>query len=130
MKLSQFQALAAASATGLVAMRVAEAFTPYSEGDIAGFQPDEAHKLFKAKLLTLPDGVNEPTVDSDNDEDGKGADDGGATAVEIPEDWEGLHHLTRVKLAKDITGGDIANKEAADEAIRAELARREAGPAA
>ncbi|MCR5875163.1 hypothetical protein LRS10_13780 [Phenylobacterium sp. J426] len=128
MKLSQFQALAAASATGLVAMRVAEAFTPYSEGDVAGFQPDEAHKLFKAKVLTLPDGVREPSVE--DDEDDNGADDAEATAVVIPEEWEGLHHLTRVKLAKEITGGEIANKEAADEAIRAELARREAGPAA
>jgi len=123
MKLTAFQALAAASATGLVAMRVAEAFTPYNEGDIAGFAPDEAKKLFDAKLLTLPDGVKAQAVENDDDDKPRAR----AVAVEdveIPDDWEAAHYLKNRALASRIKGEKIDGKDAVADVIRAEVARR------
>lgn len=49
--------------------------------------------------------------------------------VEIPDDWASLHHATRKKIAKLISGVDAENTEAADEVISAELKRRAAGDA-
>lgn len=51
---------------------------------------------------------------------------GGAPAVEIPADWSGLHHATRKKLAREISGEEAADTAAADAVIAAELARRAA----
>lgn len=42
----------------------------------------------------------------------------------IPEGWRELHHKKLVKLAKDLTGMEIANKEDAVSAIELEIERR------
>ena len=55
-----------------------------------------------------------------------GTDAGDVSAVEIPADWSGLHHATRKKLAREISGDEPADTAAADAVIAAELARREA----
>jgi len=51
---------------------------------------------------------------------------GDAPAVEIPADWSGLHHATRKKLAREISGEEPADTAAADAVIAAELDRRSA----
>jgi hypothetical protein len=43
--------------------------------------------------------------------------------VEIPEDWADLHHATKIKLARDL-GADVSSQVEAEEAIEAELKRR------
>ena len=44
---------------------------------------------------------------------------------EIPEGWAALHHATRVKLAKAISGSDqVATADEANMIISAEVARR------
>lgn len=50
-------------------------------------------------------------------------------AVEIPEDWETIHHSKRRAIARELTGEEPENTAAADEIIRAELARRSGEPA-
>lgn len=120
MKLSQFQALADANPHGLVAMRVAEAFTPYAEGDIAGFPPDEALKLFASGHIALLDGVEAPPADEDDDA-GSGIE---APAADIPEDWKDRHYLAKRALAAKIAGQPVNGKEEVDGVIEAELARR------
>ncbi len=46
--------------------------------------------------------------------------------VEIPEGWDKLHHASRKKLAKLISGEDAATTEEADDVVKAELERRAA----
>ncbi|MFG1304162.1 hypothetical protein V5F34_08485 [Xanthobacter autotrophicus] len=55
-----------------------------------------------------------------------GAGGEGATEVVIPEDWKSLHHATKKKLAREITGEDPADTAAAEAVIEAEIARRAA----
>ncbi|MFN3585179.1 hypothetical protein [Phenylobacterium sp.] len=125
MKLSQFQALAAANPHGLVAMRVVEAFTPYAEGDIAGFQPDEALKLFISGHIAMLDGVEAPPPADDDEASGGGPE---TETVDIPEDWKDRHYLSRRALAAKIAGRPV-EKEEADGVIEAEVARRAAAAA-
>jgi hypothetical protein len=47
-------------------------------------------------------------------------------AIEIPADFETSHHMAQFNLAKKISGEQPANKAAAIEVIKAELARRAA----
>ncbi|WP_132254730.1 hypothetical protein [Methylobacterium segetis] len=47
------------------------------------------------------------------------------TGVDVPQDWESLHHAKRRALAKHISGEDPENTEAADRTIRAYLAARQ-----
>lgn len=122
---------------GLVPMRIKNGFTPHAEGEIAGFPPATAEALYLAGDAVV--------VDKNGDEievkasaspaqvmAGVSAKDfptppGGVTPAEIPEGWEDLHHLQRVKLAKAISGrDDISKKEDADAVIRAEVERRAA----
>lgn len=51
----------------------------------------------------------------------------GEQAVDIPENWKGMHHLQRVKLAAAISGGKVETAHDADQIIAAEAERREAG---
>lgn len=48
----------------------------------------------------------------------------GAIAVEIPADWQTLHHKTRVALAKKLGAAADITADKADELIAAEVARR------
>lgn len=58
--------------------------------------------------------------------EGEGEGEQDEALVEIPKDWADLHHATRKKLAKLISGEDAENTEAADAVIAAEIARRAA----
>lgn len=53
-----------------------------------------------------------------------------APAVEIPAEWQKLHHKTRVALAKKISGVDGLTVEQADKIIADEVSRRAAAPPA
>lgn len=109
---------------GLVRMRFLLDHTPYYSGDIAGFPPDRATELVGA-------GVAAPC-----DESGRPVSIGYAEpappapvlrpTIDIPENWEELHHLARVRMAKALQSSDRSlSVEHADEIIRAELERRE-----
>lgn len=45
-------------------------------------------------------------------------------AVDIPEDWAGLHHMQRKALARLLVADAVETSEDADKAIQAELDRR------
>ncbi|WP_371346473.1 hypothetical protein [Ancylobacter sp. IITR112] len=47
-----------------------------------------------------------------------------APPVDIPADWHSLHHATKKKLAREISGDEVDNTDAAEAIIEAELARR------
>lgn len=119
MKLAQFQAVAALNLHGLVAMEVVSPFAPYSAGDIAGFPPEQALDLYVAGEATPLEVLEADDDDTDDTDETQAVAD-----VEIPAEWQGLHHLKRVKLAGEIAGRKVGNKEEADEVIAAEVARR------
>lgn len=126
MNLQQFEKIAYENELGLVGMKIVEPFAPYRKDAIAGFPPDEAFRLFQRKMALPVDAKGKPVkaaVD-DKDESGiAGADT--STSVEIPENWEQMHHLQRLKLAKDLTGRqDVESAKIADEIIRAEFEKR------
>lgn len=52
--------------------------------------------------------------------------DEGSTEVVIPDNWQSLHHATKKKLAREISGEDPADTAAAEAVIEAEIARRAA----
>lgn len=47
-----------------------------------------------------------------------------APPVDIPADWQSLHHATKKKLAREISGDDVDNTDAAEAIIEAEIAKR------
>lgn len=60
------------------------------------------------------------------DGEGSPAGEGDVTIVDIPADWQSLHHATKKKLAREISGEEPASTEAAEAVIEAELAQRAA----
>lgn len=112
---------------GLVPMVMITSFyPPYNEGSIAGFPPDRALEMFEAKEAVPCD------------KDGRQIDPGlpsaplGPVAVSlnttpIPDNWEGIHHLQKLRLAKEIRGLDqssVMTKDEAEVIIAAEVERR------
>lgn len=125
MDIATFEKLA--NEHGLVPMRITESFAPWGRGDVAGFHPGEALRLYERKaaipaaarldveasapgLLAAPDAPSAPK---------------GNPAVVIPENWEALHHLQIIRLAKEIRGtSEPLGKEEAYEIVRSEIERR------
>jgi hypothetical protein len=118
----QLEALA--NEYGLVRMRFLVDHTPYYSGSMAGFPPDRA-----AEYLVV--GIAAPC-----DQNGKPIVIGFAEAaapspvvrpsVDIPERWQDLHHLVRVRMAKELLSTERSlTKNEADEIIRTEVERRE-----
>lgn len=60
------------------------------------------------------------------DGESSSAGDGDVTVVDIPVDWQTLHHATKKKLAREISGAEPADTGSAEAVIEAELARRAA----
>ena len=108
---------------GLVVMRVTDSFAPYFEGDLAGFPPEEAARLFKLKAAEPVDEKGQ-VIDLSGDVIEVRREPARSSAVAIPENWESLHHLQRLRIAKELTGQQPATVEEADSVIRAELQRR------
>ncbi len=79
-------------------------------GSIFGIEPEKAIKLLATKrvaLVPIPEEIEtydfgEPVVD-----DPVVVNESQATDGLVPEDWRELHHLPRIKLAKEIYGGDL-----------------------
>lgn len=115
---------------------------PFSKGDSTVLQDEKlAEELREKKVVEFvkhekkadageppappapppEDAADDPEID-DQQEDGEGDED----LVEIPDDWEKLHHTQIMKLAKDITGAAYANVADAKGTIKDELARRAA----
>lgn len=130
---------------GLVIMEFVENYTPYAKGDKAGFHPKEALGLFEHGVALFAARPNikpqfirsslDTRVGADNPPHGRAAEvkttasptsapDG---SVDIPENWEKLHHLKRINIAAKIKGVDfkeVGGDENAKTVIRDEIARR------
>lgn len=111
--------------TGLVPVRSNET------GDIFGVTPVRARELLAEKKVTLFEIPSEVEVIATDEPEPEKVDATSADFdIDIPDDWEGLHYLSKIKLAKEIVGGDLAVKEgqktvdAAEEVIAAEYERR------
>lgn len=116
--------------TGLVPVKDA------GTGSVYGVKPAKAREMIAAKSATLvdiPEGIE--TVDLGDVSEPKSADKPAeVSGPEIPEDWESMHHLQRVKLALAIHGDFTVHdgekkSDAADRIIREEVQRRAAAVA-
>ncbi|MCS0501616.1 hypothetical protein [Ancylobacter mangrovi] len=72
--------------------------------------------------------VDEPAAGEDGGSPSGGAGQGAGGPVEIPDDWKDLHHATKKKLAREISGQEPADTAAAEAVIEAEIARRTEQP--
>lgn len=122
--------------------------SPYAAGEAAGFDEAEAKRLKTAGIVAITDetppaesgegGERDPSSGG-SEGDAGGADAAGngddpstgqpgttAPTVDIPGNWQTLHHATKKKLAREVSGEEPANTEAAEAVIEAELARRAA----
>ena len=123
MSIEAFEALARDNPQGLVRMKIVESFAPYHANALAGFPPDEAHRLYtrKAAVPADEDGDEIPLVIAATAAERLPR---AAESVEIPDGWETSHHLSRLALAKQIAGKVAKSVDEADEIIRAEVERR------
>ncbi|MDF2622032.1 MAG: hypothetical protein K0S00_4691 [Xanthobacteraceae bacterium] len=122
--------------------------SPYAAGEAAGFDETEANRLKTAGIVAISDETplaaggegdgHDPSSDG-SEGDAGGADTAGngddqsagqpgttALTVEIPTNWQTLHHATKKKLAREISGAEPADTGSAEAVIEAELARRAA----
>lgn len=114
-------------ATGLVPVR------DKASGDIYGVTPEKAVKAVnegKADLVEIPDDIETETISVNVPEQASQQAET-AEVVEIPDDWENLHHLKMIALAKKIMPEFVALDgekpgETAKRIILAELDRRTA----
>jgi hypothetical protein len=102
----------------LVPMVIRRSFAPHFKGDVAGFPPQQALKLFEdgdAVPYRQPDAVppQKPTATAAGKTPGVITTDDVNPPV-IPENWQEVHHFSRVKLASEISGRSA--KELSDEA--------------
>lgn len=120
--------------------------SPYAAGEAAGFDETEANRLKTAGIVVITDETppaasgegGDPGPSSDGSEgDAGGADTAGngddqsvdqsgttTPTIDIPANWQTLHHATKRKLAREISGEEPASTEAAEAVIEVELARR------
>jgi hypothetical protein len=111
---------------GLVLMMITRDFAPYVVGALAGFYPDRAAEIFVLDhgIPLSPEGsAVEVRLDQESDVGAVAAEDG----VEIPIEWEELHHLQRIRLARQLVGGVSEapmTVQQADAIIRVEHDRR------
>ncbi|TIX28918.1 hypothetical protein [Mesorhizobium sp.] len=98
-------------------------------GTIFGVVPDAARKMLTektAELVDAPEGIETFEV-ADSIEPKKPAAIKEVPAMDIPDNWESMHHLQKIKLAKTLTGDDsVKTLAAAVEVIGAEIQRRAA----
>jgi len=112
---------------GLVPMVIEDDnFAPYQRGQVAGFPPEEAARLFE-RQSAVPVGENgAPVIPAWAPQD-VGLNQSAVSNVEIPDNWRDLHHLQQIRIAKDLLGltqGDRVPMDVAQQAIEAELNRR------
>src|SRR5262245_33840490 len=119
--------------TGLVPVKALVRFERHRSGSVFGMTVEQVRKALPAGEVELhPISEDVETFDvPDVSIPSKKApvDESSETVVEIPDDWEGLQWLQRVKLAKAIGGevtpvGDETGADAANRIIREEIQRR------
>lgn len=129
--------LRALAATGLVLVQYLAPRGPYRIGHVGGVPPAEAAAgLAEGIFAEFPLASGVETLDVEigpsicgrsPSEDVTEPDPERArrAAILIPDGWRDLHHLRRVKLAKEIAGRpDISKADDADAIIAAELEER------
>ena len=120
--LEAFEALAAQNPHGLVRMKITDSFAPYHAGDLAGFPPAEAMRLYTREAAVPADDKGRPIAIAVPEP--PAAPVAGPTGPEIPDGWETSHHLSRMAIAKQLLGRVPKSVDEADETIRAEVERR------
>jgi hypothetical protein len=110
---------------GLVRMKFVDDEAPYMAGSIAGLQPDVAVLMLAYERAAPCDENGEflPLRAVKRKSEAPKA----SYSVEIPPNWEELHHLQRVRLAKELAGlnqTEMVDLKRADEIIREEAERR------
>lgn len=124
MTIDAFQSLQ--NGLGLVPMVIENEYYPgHPRGSIAGFPPDAAFKLYTDGDALPCDEHGAPIkIGVARRVEAKTAEPG--PQVFVPDDWETLHHLQRLALAKKLAGdGRSFTVESADQFIRTELQLRE-----
>ena len=95
--------------------------TKFIAGKVYDLDQTSADRWRKRGVATLAEDKSALPAGSD-----AGEGQGGGAEVEIPDDWANLHHATKRKLAREISGTDPADLDAAEAVIAAEVARRAA----
>jgi hypothetical protein len=109
---------------GLVLMKFTDSPAPWHKDDIAGLEPEQAAKMFRFKMAFPCDRQGEP-IKFSGIKKSEQAEPASSNAVQIPSDWEDMHHLQQIRLAKEISDDDSPlTAEEAREIIRTELQRR------
>lgn len=102
----------------------------FKTGTIFGVVPDVARKMLAekaAELVEVPEGIETFEVADSVEPKKKPAAAKEVHAIDIPGNWEEMHHLQKIKLAKAIAGDDsVKTLDAAKEIIGAEIQRRAA----
>jgi len=94
---------------------------PFAGGDEAGLPAKTANLLRQGGIVEFIKAKEKERPPA------PGADiNAGDGIVEIPDDWEKLHHATRLSIARHIAGDEVTTPAEAAEIIREELARRAA----
>jgi hypothetical protein len=115
--------IAALHPQGLVVMKFIHAPAPYEKGDIAGLPLDTAAKYFRYRVAVPCTADGEELSISLRSE--PAPEKAVSTKVAIPDNWESIHFLQQIRLAKEIRGSEESPKlEEAKEVIRAEIQRR------
>lgn len=103
--------------TGLVPVEAIRRLSTKSAGEIFGLTPEAAIAAVTngdVKLHPVPDGVETfdypAFFDDIVPEEVPGA-SGDVTTVDIPDDWETIHHLKLILLAEKITGEKLEATE-------------------
>lgn len=87
----------------------------YRNGVEVDLSDDQANRwLRRGVAVVMPDApvVVAPVVDDEPEQ------------VAIPDDWEDLHHMSRISLARRLTDGVVETASEADAVITAEIDRR------
>lgn len=123
MDLQTFEGLA--NHHGLVVMKLTtESYVPYRLGDLAGFPPDVAARMYVAGEAVPTDEAGCP-IEVVTAHRAPAAALPPEPVLAVPEGWESLHHLRRINLARQIVGPDRAlTADEADTIIRAHLERQ------
>lgn len=86
--------------------------TPYLAGETAGFSDAHTKRLEKLGVAVR---VGSPAADKsmvpNRDYVTK---PGSGSVTKIPEDWRGLHHFQRIKLAESVVGRKVGKAAEAD----------------
>jgi hypothetical protein len=121
--------------TGLVPVKLHIAYSTGFPGNIIGVSPTKAKDMVRkkeAELVAIPEGIDTvDALDPNPIAEDTTAEPDDRDKVEIPDEWESMHPLRKIAIAKslvdplEIRDGEKTG-EAAERTIREELDRRQA----